>query len=197
MYSRWVIGIGIGLALCFLGATAQAHLGDSQSSHFLHGFGHSSGNTEHAIAMFTVGLLAAASGGRALWLLPLLFAAGLLGGAVASTLLSLPLLFHIGVVIALIVLGLMLAYASEWNLPAIALAVFALAILFGYSHTSSTNWTMAQLDYGLGFLLAALLLQGVGIAAGFVAQWLMPITLRVLGLGVTAVGCYFGFVLLA
>jgi urease accessory protein len=58
----------------FLAPTAAlAHTGVGDTSGFMHGFMHPLGGLDHQLAMILVGIFAYQLGGRALWLVPLIF----------------------------------------------------------------------------------------------------------------------------
>lgn len=174
------------LVLLLLTPAALAHDGLAHGAGLLFGFWHPLDGDDHIIAMLAVGLLASAYGGHALWGLPLLNVAALIGGALIGGY-ALPLaLLQFGAVAIVVLLGLMLAYADMRSALTAALLVTLLGMFSGYIHIDGAAATAARLDYGVGFVLATLLLQLVGIAGGFVAQWSAPVLLRVFGLGVVA-----------
>ena len=97
----------------------------------------------------------------------------------------------------MVVLGLMLAYYRDTDSLTALGVVAALALLQGFAHAGGVHYMSAQLDYGLGFALAGLLLLLIGIATGFVAQWLGAAGARGIGFVIAAMGLYSGLTLIA
>ena len=143
---------------------AFAHVGLHDGQGFGAGFGHPVGGADHVLAMVTVGLWAALSGGRAAWAMPAMFlAAMLVGGVLGAEGVPLP---GVEPMILASIIGLGAAAGLAWRPPlAIALAgiaVFGLA--HGYAHGAEGS---AEFGYAAGFLLSTALLHLVGLAAGF------------------------------
>jgi urease accessory protein len=154
-------------ALLMFGASAaQAHVGVGQTHSFVHGFAHPIGGIDHVLAMVAIGLFAAQLGGRALWLVPLVFVAMMgIGGALGVAGIGLPFV-EIGIGLSVVVLGSVVA--ARVHLPiaaAIALAGF-FAVFHGHAHGAEMPETVSGLGYGLGFVLATAALHGAGIGLG-------------------------------
>ena len=127
----------LGLALLFLPTAALAHPGVFGSgSGFVGGLLHPLGGPDHVLAMLAMGLWSAQLGGRAQWLLPLLFLAAMAAGAGAG----------------------MLAVSAA---PAAPLEIALLG-----SHGLEVPDPGHTLGYGAGFLTATATLQGAGVALG-------------------------------
>ena len=70
---------------------ALAHTGIGDTTGLAHGMSHPVGGADHVLAMVAVGLLAALTGGRAVWLVPTSFVAMMaLGGALAMAGIGIP-----------------------------------------------------------------------------------------------------------
>ena len=152
-------------AFVLLPTAALAHPGHGADG-FAHGFAHPLGGLDHVLAMAAVGLYAALLGGRALWLVPASFVGMMaVGGALGMARVALP---YTEIVIALSVVALGLAITLRANLPIIvAMALTgAFAIFHGHAHGAEMPADAAGLSYATGFLLATVLLHGVGIAFG-------------------------------
>ena len=153
-------------ALTLVPSLAFAHVGVGDTHGFAHGFMHPIGGLDHVLAMVGVGLFAARLGGRALWLVPLAFVAMMgVGGAIGMAGIGLPHV-EIGIAASVIVLGL--AVALQLGMPvAAAMAMVGLfAVFHGHAHGAEMPADAAGLSYGAGFILAAALLHGTGLALG-------------------------------
>ena len=193
MAYRWLL-----LPLLMMSALAHAHTGADQASNtLLHGFWHPLSGSDHLLALLAAGVVAASYGGRMLTLVPLVWLLGLPAGAFLGTAALPGGLVEFGLIAAVVVLGLMLAYYRDTDSLTALGVVAALALLQGFAHSSGVHYMSTRLDYGLGFALAGLLLLLIGTAAGFVAQWLAPPVLRGIGFVITAMGLYSGLTLIA
>jgi len=158
-------------ALIASSGTALAHTGAGANSGFAHGLVHPIGALDHVLAMVAVGLYAALLGGRALWLVPATFVGAMaVGGALGMASLALP---HGEIGIALSVIALGLAVALRFSLPVLIATALAglFAIFHGHAHGAEMP-DASGLTYAAGFMLATMLLHGVGIALGLGARGL-------------------------
>jgi urease accessory protein len=156
--------------LVLLPSLASAHTGVGDPNGFAHGFGHPLSGLDHILAMVAVGMFAAHLGGRALWLVPLSFvgmmavsgAFGMAGGDVP--------LVEIGIGLSIVVLGL--AVALNLNIPVIGAMGFVclVAIFHGHAHGAEMPEDASGLAYGFGFVLATILLHGIGIGLGILIE---------------------------
>jgi urease accessory protein len=146
---------------------ASAHIIPG-SSHGLHdGFAHPFNGLDHLLAMFAVGLWASQSQGRAMWMIPLTFVSVMvLGGILGLTGAHLPGI-EFGIALSVLVLGVLIATATRLQLGW-GMGVAGLFALFhGYAHGAEMPAAVSALPFSVGFVLATLLLHGMGIAAGF------------------------------
>jgi urease accessory protein len=148
---------------------ALAHVGDHYHMSFIQGLLHPFTGLDHVLAMVAVGLWASQLGGRALWLLPLTFPAVMaIGAAFGLSGVTLPLV-EIGIAASVMVLGAMVALALRPSLAISIPLIGAFALLHGYSHGIELPASASALSYGVGFIVATLVLHAVGIAAGLIA----------------------------
>lgn len=170
------------LVAALLPTAALAHPGHDAGT-FAGGFGHPLGGTDHMLAMFALGLLAAQAGGRALWLLPLGFVSTMLAGGVAGWA-GLPFpAVEPAILASVIVLGALVAFARRLSLP----AMVAMAAGFGFAHGwahGAEGPAQGLLIYAAGFAGATAMLHGLGILAG---RTVPSLALRLAGAG-TALG---------
>ena len=148
---------------------ALAHVGDHSHMSFTEGLLHPFSGIDHVLAMVAVGLWASQLGGRALWLLPLIFPAVMaVGAALGLSGVTLPWV-EIGIAGSVMVLGAVVALALRPSLAISIPLIGAFALLHGYSHGVELPATASVLGYGAGFSVATLVLHAVGIATGLIA----------------------------
>ncbi len=186
----------LGLALLFLPTAALAHPGVFGSgSGFVGGLLHPLGGPDHVLAMLAMGLWSAQLGGRAQWLLPLLFLAAMAAGAGAGMLAvsaapAAPL--EIALLGSAVVLGGLVAARCSPGLVVAAGIGALVALLHGYAHGLEVPDPGHTLGYGAGFLTATATLQGAGVALG-VALSRVRALLRVGGAALVAAGLAAGW----
>ena len=165
--SRVVI---LALPVAILAGQAMAHPGHGGHSGFASGFMHPILGWDHVVAMLAVGLWAAFLGGRALYVLPLVFPLVMaLGGVLGMTGVALPAV-ESGIAASGVVLGLLVAFAVRAPLAASAALVGVFAVFHGHAHGTELPEAYGPLGYGLGFLIGTALLHGAGIALGLAAR---------------------------
>lgn len=180
------------VAALLVSASAAAHPGHGLAVGFSHGFLHPLSGFDHILAMVAVGLLAVQLGGRALWALPAAFVSVMVLGALDAHLwVTLPLV-EPGIIGSVIVLGGLLALNARLPLAASVTIVGLFALLHGYAHGSEMPVSASGLDFGLGFVLATVLLHASGIATGLAAHRLAPAWLRLGGAAIACTGVLLG-----
>ena len=123
-----------------------------------------------SLAMVAVGLWAAQRGGRANWLIPLAFVTVMAVGSVLGMMaISIPFVEQ-GIVASLLVLGVLIATAVRLPLVASMTLVGLFALFHGHAHGAEMPDTAAGIAYSLGFILATICLNGVGIGLGATAK---------------------------
>lgn len=160
-----------------LPAMAHAHPGHMIMEGWLAGLTHPLFGLDHLLAMLAVGLWGAQLGGRARWLLPVLFVVVMLvGGALGIAGMALPAV-ESGIVTSVLVLGLMLLWARQLPLMASASLVAVFALFHGHAHGTEMPLDAAAGTYAAGFALATAGLHLFGLGLG---QWLRQINAAVL-----------------
>ena len=159
---------------------ASAHILPGTSHGWQNGFAHPFSGLDHLLAMFAVGLWAAQHRGRAVWLIPLTFVSVMaLGGGLGLTGAYLPGV-ELGIALSVLVLGGLIATATllkpSWSVWLVGL----FALCHGYAHGHEMPASVGAIPFSLGFILATLLLHGMGIAAGFSFQK-QPLAIRFAG----------------
>ena len=160
----------LALALLGMGGTVQAHTLGLPHMDFATGLGHPLTGLDHVLVMVAVGLWAAQSGGRALWLVPLTFVLTMAaGGALGFMGIQLPMV-ESGIAGSVLILGILVALASRLSLAASTALVGLFAIFHGYAHGAEMAVESSALWFSLGFMLATAILHGAGIGIALVAR---------------------------
>jgi urease accessory protein len=149
---------------------AQAHLIPGDVRGFSSGFAHPLQGLDHVLVMVAVGLWATQLGGRARWLVPASFVGVMaLGGALAMSSLRVPFTQE-GILLSMLVMGMLIAVAARFPLPASMAIVGLFAFFHGHSHGMEMPANAVGLAYGAGFAMATALLHASGIGMGILAQ---------------------------
>lgn len=158
-------GAAVGLATPTL---AYAHPGHEHGG-FASGLLHPLTGVDHVLAMVLVGLIAAQIGGRALYLLPLSFVSMMIAGGVLG-IAGLPLEYvELGIAASLIIFGLLVATNVRVPLLLASPLTGAFAIFHGYAHGAEMPAGAGGITYVAGFVLATIILHGLGIAGWYAA----------------------------
>tara|TARA_R110000796_G_scaffold208755_2_gene325029 strand:- start:13161 stop:13724 length:564 start_codon:yes stop_codon:yes gene_type:complete len=168
---------------------AHAHPGHENMSGLVSGLGHPLFGLDHLLAMLAVGLWGAQLGGKARWLLPVLFVGVMLaGGSLAMLGLSVPAV-EPGIIASVVVLGLFLLWARQVPLAVSAALVSVFALFHGVAHGAEMPLEASAMTYALGFAVATAGLHLLGLLAGaWLQQRSWPVVSRVMGAVIGAVG---------
>ncbi len=198
--SRTTLRAALAAAATLLPTAAWAHPGHDAGVGFVQGFVHPVTGLDHVLAMVAVGLFAAQLGGRALWAVPLSFVSVMaVGGGLGMAGIAVPFV-EVGIAVSVIVLGL--AVALQWKAPVAAATslVGLFAVFHGYAHGAEMPVDASGLEYGLGFVMATMILHmlGIGLAFSIVrfGQVAAPRTIRIGGavMAVAGVGILSGII---
>lgn len=152
--------------LGLLPSLALAHTGAGEAHGFAHGFAHPLTGIDHVLAMVAVGILAAQSGGRALWAVPLAFLSLMVvGGAVGMGGLDLPFV-ETAIALSVVVLGAAVAFGVTLPLAAAMGLAGVFALFHGHAHGAEMPEDASGLAYGLGFVTATAMLHLAGLGLG-------------------------------
>lgn len=178
--------------LVFLPPTASAHSETGTVGGFISGFKHPITGLDHIVAMVAVGLWGAFLGGRAMWMLPVVFPVVMaFGGALGVLGVPIPYV-ETGIAISGVILGLMVAFAVKPPLWVAAVIVGFFAIFHGVAHGRELPEAANAMTYAVGFVISTGLLHLSGIAFGLLVHWPWGrIIVRVGGVAIALVG--FGF----
>jgi urease accessory protein len=137
------------------------------------------------LAMMAVGLWAWQLGGRAMLVLPALFPAVMVTGAImAGYSMTLPWV-EIAIVASVVVLGAAVAFGRQLSITASAALVGAFALFHGYAHGAEFAGGSALL-FGAGFVIATAVLHAIGFGIGVLAS--RPLIMRTAGGAIAAAG---------
>ena len=158
----WVLATMLALSP----GAAWAHPGTRLTPDFMDGFAHPFAGTDHILAMAAVGLIGAAIGGQARWLVPAAFIAMMVvGGAAALGGAALPGV-ELGIALSVVVLGALIALDGPIS-TTVAMALAGLFALFhGHAHGAEMAAGSSLTGYFPGFVLATALLHAGGLAVG-------------------------------
>ncbi|MDR3424491.1 MAG: HupE/UreJ family protein [Alphaproteobacteria bacterium] len=145
---------------------AEAHIGTgtAHGGGFMAGFTHPLTGIDHLLAMLSVGIWSAQTGGKTFWLAPLSFVVMMIVGGILGMSGLGPSPFETGIAASVIVLGL--AIATAWRpSPLIGGSLCGLfALIHGHAHGTEMALTASPALYSLGFVLATVMLIATGIA---------------------------------
>jgi hydrogenase/urease accessory protein HupE len=156
---------------------AHAHTAGAAVNGWHDGFNHPLHGWDHLVVMIAVGLWAAQQRGRAVWLIPLTFVGVMtFGGIVGVTGVPLPGV-ELAILLSVAVFSVLVARRIHFRIgPAIALVGF-FAFFHGYAHGAEMPGSASMVTFGLGFVVATLLLHGLGLVTARVFAMLLACVL--------------------
>ncbi len=127
------------------------------------GFHHPLEGWDHLIAMVAVGIWSAQLRGKAVWLLPLVFASIMsLGGLAGAASFAVPNA-EIIILLSSLILNIFIIRKIRFSMPLNMLIVAFFAFFHGYAHGEEISTSASLFSYTAGFVFATLLLHGAGI----------------------------------
>lgn len=185
------------LAVVCLPYSASGHTETGAIGGFTSGFSHPLTGLDHVAAMVAVGLWGAFLGGRAMWMLPVVFPVVMaFGGALGVLGVPFPGI-ETGIALSGVVLGFMVAFAVKPPLWIAAAIVGCFGLFHGHAHGTELPESANALAYSIGFVICTGLLHLSGIALGLLVRWPWGrIVVRAGGFAIAAVGLAFLFNLL-
>jgi urease accessory protein len=155
-------------ALC--SGAAEAHTGTGLAGGFVSGFVHPLSGADHLLAMVAVGLWGAFLGRPLIHLLPVVFPAMMVGGAILG-MFSVPMPpVEIGIACSVLVLGACIALSVKAPIWAASLVVALFAVFHGYAHGHELPSAADPVSYSAGFVLATGFLHVCGICLGLLTR---------------------------
>src|SRR5579872_3764382 len=144
---------------------AHAHTAGAAINGWHDGFNHPLHGWDHLLVMIAVGLWAAQQHGRAVWLIPLTFVGVMgLGGVVGVAGVTLPGV-ELAILLSVAMFSVLVARRIHFRAgTSLAVAGF-FAFFHGFAHGAEMPGSASMVTFGLGFILATLLLHGLGLAA--------------------------------
>jgi urease accessory protein len=145
---------------------AAAHMGTGLPGGLASGFAHPFSGFDHLLAMVAVGLWGAFLGQPLIYVLPVVFPAMMVVGAIMG-MLGVPLPpVELGIALSVLLLGSCIALSVRAPIWAASLAVALFAVFHGYAHGKELPSAADPVGYSAGFVLATGLLHVLGISLG-------------------------------
>jgi urease accessory protein len=187
--SAWALTAGLG---SLLPMPAVAHMGTGLPGGFESGFMHPFSGIDHLLAMVSVGLWGAFLGRPLIYVLPVIFPAMMVAGAIMG-MFALPLPpVEIGIALSVLVLGGCIALPVKAPVWAACIVVGIFALFHGYAHGKELPSAADPVAYSLGFVLATGLLHVSGICLGLLNDLRRGIVVtRSMGGIIAVVGVWF------
>lgn len=158
--------------LLLLPMPAQAHTANGAINGWHDGFIHPLHGWDHLLVMIAVGLWAAQQRGRAVWLIPLTFVGVMiLGGMAGVSGISLPGV-ELAILLSVAVFSVLVTRRIHFRTSTSILLVGFFAFFHGFAHGAEMPGSASMLTFGLGFIVATLLLHGLGMATARLAAFL-------------------------
>jgi urease accessory protein len=177
-----------GVAVVFP-AAAGAHPASVAHEHGLEaGLLHPLTGLDHLLVMVAIGVWAARSGVREIWIAPACFVTGMMTGLLAGFPLVSAAGIELGVALSIVALGLLLA--STVNLARwMTILIAACAGMFhGAAHAAEGPIQSGLTSFAVGALLTTLVLHIVGALTGLATSRANPSVLRFAGMAMAIVG---------
>ena len=184
----------LALLVFLLPMTASAHSETGNVGGLVSGFTHPLTGLDHIVAMVAVGLWGAFLGGRAMWLLPVIFPVVMaFGGALGVLGVPLPSV-ETGIALSGVILGLMVSFAAKPPLWVAGVIVGFFAVFHGHAHGTELPSAANPITFAIGFVTSTGLLHLGGIALGLLVRWPWGrIAVRVSGAAIALIGSAFLF----
>jgi urease accessory protein len=158
-----VVAVGVG---SLHSTPAAAHMGTGLPGGFISGFRHPFSGIDHLLAMVSVGLWGAFLGRPLIYVLPVVFPAMMVVGAIMGMfVVPLPPV-EIGIALSVLVLGGCIALSVRAPIWAASVIVAVFALFHGYAHGKELPSAADPVGYSAGFVLATGLLHVLGICLG-------------------------------
>jgi urease accessory protein len=149
--------------------SASAHVGTGLPGGWVSGFMHPFGGIDHLLAMVSVGLWGAFLGRPLIHVLPVVFPAMMVAGAILA-MFGVPLPpVEIGIAVSVLVLGACIALSLSAPVWAASLVVAVFAVFHGYAHGKELPSAADPVGYSAGFVVATGLLHVSGIGIGLLS----------------------------
>jgi urease accessory protein len=158
-------------AIALSAVPAAAHTGTGLAGGFVSGFMHPLSGADHLLAMVAVGLWGAFLGRPLVYVLPIVFPAMMVAGAIVG-MFGVPLPpVEIGIACSVFVLGSCTALAIKAPIWIASLLVATFAIFHGYAHGRELPSAADPVGYSTGFVFATGSLHVAGICLGLLTRW--------------------------
>jgi urease accessory protein len=191
-HTAWLVAAIVVASL--FSSSAAAHMGTGLPGGFVSGFIHPLTGFDHLLAMVSVGLWGAFLGRPLIYILPVVFPAMMVVGAIMG-MFGVPLPpVEVGIALSVLVLGGSIALSVRAPVWAASLIVAVFAVFHGYAHGKELPSAADPVSYSVGFVVATGLLHVLGICLGLLND--RPhgmVVTRGTGALITVVGAWFLF----
>jgi hydrogenase/urease accessory protein HupE len=144
---------------------AHAHAPGPDMNGWHEGFSHPLHGWDHLLTMIAVGMWAAQLRGRAVWLLPLVFVGIMSLGGLAGVAGAAAPAAEMMILLSVPVFGVLVIRRLRFRVLTSLVIVGFFAFFHGFAHGQEMPASASLFSFALGFMLATLLLHGVGIVA--------------------------------
>jgi urease accessory protein len=187
--SRQSVLLGAVLASILLPGAAWAHPATAVHEHGLQtGLLHPLTGLDHLLVMVAIGVWAARSGVREIWVAPACFVAGMTAGLLVGFPFISAAGVELGVALSIVALGLLLAFTvrlSRWS--TILLAASA-GLFHGAAHAAEASIQSGLTGFAAGALLTTLMLHVIGALTGLATSRVHDGVLRIAGMAMAILG---------
>jgi urease accessory protein len=187
--SRQSLILAGALASAVFPAAAWAHPASVAHEHGLQmGLLHPLTGLDHLLVMVAIGVWAARSGVRNIWIAPACFVTGMTAGL----LLGFPFMsaagIEVGVALSIVALGLLLAFTVNLTRWATMLLAASAGLFHGAAHAAEGPIQSGLTGFAVGALLTTLALHAIGALTGLATSRLHHGALRIVGMAMAVLG---------
>jgi urease accessory protein len=177
------------LAAVFFPGAAWAHPAGVAHEHGLDaGLLHPLTGLDHLVVMVAIGIWAARSGVRTIWIAPACFVAGMTAGLSAGFPFISAAGVELGVALSIVALGVLLAFAMKLPRWAIVLLAASAGLFHGAAHAAEGPVQSGLTGFAVGALATTLALHVAGAMTGFAASRYHHSLPRVAGMAMAVFG---------
>ena len=188
MYRQSVL-LGAVLAVVLLPGAAWAHLAAVPHEHGLEmGLLHPLTGLDHLLVMGAIGVWAARSGGREIWIAPTCFVVGMTAGLLAGFPFVSAAGIELVVALSIVALGSLLAFTVTLPRWGTMLLAASAGLSHGAAHAAEGPIQSGFTSFAIGALMTTLLLHAVGAVTGLATRRLHHNILRIAGVAMAAFG---------
>lgn len=158
---------------------------------FIHGFIHPLSGIDHFLGILAIGLWATQNKQLACWILPAIFLFMMIIGSILTLYIQPVQWIRFAIAISIFVLGLGIAFTIKLPLFASTTIIALFGLFHGYSHSNMLSHDISFIKYGIGFIIATIILHLISISIGLlITKPIFKKFLCFIGVGIATVGAY-------